>query len=191
MKRKSQRRTAAAVASALLAAGLVTGSAYAAKTVRTVGGPEFEPNQFIRDTVRFSPSALLVRPGERVTWVDRDRSPDPHTVTVVNRRNVPNTLGELFECRICGIALGHLEDPENPESGIRTVRLNRGRPGVNVQGDSLFLRPGGSISGRVTARVGSTLHYLCGIHPWMQGSIRVTRTGQPGPGGAGLTGRHH
>jgi hypothetical protein len=27
---------------------------------------------------------------------------------------------------------------------------------------------------QVTASAGTTLHYLCIIHPWMQGSIKVT-----------------
>ena len=51
-----------------------------------------------------------------------------------------------------------------------------GRPGLNTRGDSLVLN-GGRISGLVTAGAGQTLYYICAIHAWMQGSIRVTRTG--------------
>jgi hypothetical protein len=45
-------------------------------------------------------------------------------------------------------------------------------------GDSLLF--GGeldsqSISARVTAPAGTTLYYLCALHPWMQGSIKVRR----------------
>jgi hypothetical protein len=33
--------------------------------------------------------------------------------------------------------------------------------------------PGGTISAPVTAGAGTTLDYLCAIHPWMIGSIDV------------------
>lgn len=157
-----------------LAAGVGAASADAAKTVTTRGGASFEANEFLMFTDRFAPGEITVRPGERVTWRDADRNPEPHTVTVVRRRNLPDRIGEVFECRICAIALGHLTNPENPEeSGIRTTRLDAGRPGLDTQGDSLFLAPGGSISGRVTAAAGANLHYLCAVHPWMQGAIHV------------------
>ena len=188
---KMHRRAAATIVAVALTAGVGVSSANAAKTVSTRGGIEFAPNQYIRDTLRFVPGKIFVRPNERVTWVDRDQAPDPHTITVVARRNMPTTLEEVFECRVCSLALAHLEDPENPESSdIARLKVNVGRPGLNTQGDSLFLVPGGRISARVTAPVGRTLHYLCAIHPWMQGSIRVTRTGtQPHHTGPSLTGR--
>ncbi len=194
MKRSNNhRRAAVTIVVVALAAGIGAGSAQGAKTVFTRGGFEFEPNRYIRDTLRFVPGRITVRPNERVTWVDGDQAPDPHTITVVARRNMPTTLEQVFECRICSLALAHLEDPENPEtSDLATLRVNRGGPGLDRQGDSLFLVPDGRISARVTARVGRTLRYLCAIHPWMQGSIRVTRTGRaPAPTGPALTGRHH
>jgi plastocyanin len=191
--RKMRGRAGVTIVAVALTAAIAAGPAQAAKTVLTRGGIEFAPNQYIRDTLRFVPGKIIVRPNERVTWVDGDQAPDPHTITVVAKRNMPSTLEEVFECRICSLALAHLADPENPESSeIAALKVNVGKPGLNAQGDSLFLVPGGRISARVTASVGRTLHYLCAIHPWMQGSIRVTRTGtQPHTGhqGPSLTGR--
>jgi plastocyanin len=189
-RRKTHHRAGLALVTAAVLAGMGAAAADAAKTVRTVGGPEFQPNQYIRDTLRFAPGAITVRPNERVTWVDADRAPEPHTVTVVSRRNLPDRIEELFECRACALANQHLEDPNDPNSDVARVRVDVGRAGMNTEGDSLFLAPGGRISGRITAGVGSTVRYFCAIHPWMQGSIRVTRTGSPASGGAGLTGRH-
>jgi len=40
-------------------------------------------------------------------------------------------------------------------------------------GDSLLMLPGHSISSVITAPPGTTLYYLCAIHPWMDGSITV------------------
>ena len=48
-----------------------------------------------------------------------------------------------------------------------------GSPGFNEPGDSLFFGQGESISADVTAAPGTTLKYLCAIHPWMQGTITV------------------
>jgi hypothetical protein len=187
MRGRAGRRVAAALAVSV-AAGALAGGAGAAN-VRTVGGPEFSPNEYIRDTLRFAPGHIVVRRNARVTWIDRDEAPEPHTITIVNRRNMPGSVEELFECEICSLANAHLEDPENPESDIARMRVNRGAPGLNQEGDSLVLAPGGRIAARVTAAVGRTISYLCAIHPWMQGTITVSRTGAAA--GPGLTGRGH
>jgi plastocyanin len=42
-----------------------------------------------------------------------------------------------------------------------------------VPGDSLFQAPGKNVSAVVSAPAGTTLYYLCAIHPWMQGKIVV------------------
>lgn len=187
-KSKTHRRAAAALV-AVTAFAASAGAAEAAKTVRTIGGQEFAANQYIRDTLRFAPGPLVVRPNERVTWIDADKAQEPHTVTVVSRRNLPDTIEEVFECRACSLANAHLENPDDPNSDISRMRVNVGRPGLNTEGDSLVLPPGGRVSARITANAGSTVRYFCAIHAWMQGSIRVTRSGSAG-GGAGLTGRH-
>ena len=134
-RRKTPRRTGAVTGVVALAAGPGAGSAHAAKTVLTRGGDEFAPNEYVRSSLRFAPGTITVRPGERVTWVDRDQSQDPHTVTIVNARNVPNTIEEVFECEICRLADAHLEDPNDPSAGIATFRVNAGPPGLNTQGD--------------------------------------------------------
>ena len=192
------RRTRLLVAVLVVAAaaGAAAGAADAAKTVRTVGGLTFQRNAFLGDSVHFTPTTIYVRPNELVTWVDRDRKPEPHTVTVVNRGERPSHANQVVNCRACALANAHLEDPNNPNSPVVRNKVNVGRAGLNTRGDSLYLAPGRRISERVTATAGHTLYYLCAIHPWMQGVIRVTRTGvaprthQATPlRGAALTGR--
>jgi hypothetical protein len=41
-------------------------------------------------------------------------------------------------------------------------------------GDSVILLPGETITMTVTASPGSILHFMCVLHPWMQGEIIVT-----------------
>ena len=190
-RRRHPLKIVALIAVLSVGAGIGAAEAAAAKVVRVRGGPVMVPNRFIGDTFRFVPGAITVRPGERVTWVNqRGRRAEPHTVTVVLEERLPDTLGDVERCfrprGPCQLGTRHLNDPRNPESGIRTRRVNRGRTGLNMQGDSLFLGPPGPrrISARVTATVGRNLHYFCALHPWMQGTLRVRAASQPS-----LTGR--
>jgi hypothetical protein len=60
-------------------------------------------------------------------------------------------------------------------SGIGgTPVVNVGASGLDAVGDLLFIagsQP--NVSATVTAPAGTTLDYLCLIHPWMQGAITV------------------
>jgi hypothetical protein len=53
--------------------------------------------------------------------------------------------------------------------------VNAGKPGLNQPGDSLLIDADHPVTrARVTASPGTTLHFICVIHPWMQGKLRVT-----------------
>jgi len=45
---------------------------------------------------------------------------------------------------------------------------------MTTGGDSIILFPGDSFSVQITAPAGTVLHFMCVIHPWMQGEIIVT-----------------
>jgi plastocyanin len=140
------------------------------RTVKTKGGFDMKPNKFIRSDLRFAPGKIAVRSGGEVTWRDRDDSPEPHTITVVDAEELPDTVEEVFGCfdtGPCSLAAGHFAtDPP-------TLVLNEGAPGLDTRGDSLFLGDGEEISATVSAPSGTRLHYLCAIHAWMQGLIKV------------------
>jgi plastocyanin len=186
MTKKGRRRSTALIVCTAVAATLGAASAQAAEQVRTRGGDEFKPNEYVRSTHRFAPGSITVQPNEIVTWIDADRAPDPHTITFVFRRNLPDRLSEIFNCTACAFANAHLSDPNDPNSPIARRKVNVGKPGMNTQGDSLYLANRGRISSRITARLGQRIHYLCAIHPWMQGSIRVARA-NPRSGSAGAS----
>jgi plastocyanin len=60
--------------------------------------------------------------------------------------------------------------------------LHAGKPsdgsaGLSETGDSIAVQSGGphnSITIKVTAKPGTTLHFFCAVHPWMQGKIVVS-----------------
>jgi plastocyanin len=125
-------------------------------------------------TLRFAPGPLDVASGTRVTW--SDETGDPHTISVVAAADVPATIDAVFACPVCGpIVAGHIDLSTNPPTLIAPVLGGGpdGTAGFDGVGDSLLLAPGGTASATITAPAGSTLHYICAIHPWMQGTIDV------------------
>ncbi|MGH2529435.1 MAG: cupredoxin domain-containing protein [Actinomycetota bacterium] len=160
---------AVALALAVVAGGGVSASPL---TVAARGGEQFVPNALIQSTFRFSPGPIGATTGQTLTWVDADQVADePHTITVVTQADLPTDIEDVFECQAsgpCGAALaGHF-------GGADPVPvLEAGSPGLDAPGDSLLLFPGGSVDGVISASAGTTLYYLCALHPWMLGSISV------------------
>jgi hypothetical protein len=162
------------VLASIAAVGSVAGGAperrsHQPKVVRLLGRETFEPNALVTSTFRFSPERSFPHTGERVRWVDQDQVPDPHTITLVRRRQLPTSLAEAFNCAVCNAAL----DAHFGTGGPPTVRVNVGQPGFDQPGDSLLIQDGESIGANISASAGTNLFYLCAIHPWMQGQLRV------------------
>ena len=74
-------------------------------------------------------------------------------------------------------------EPAGPHNPILHWVVNVRKPGLDAPGDSISIfenqdkgaPPGhASVAVRVSAPPGTTLHFLCGMHPWMQGAIVVT-----------------
>ena len=159
----------AALASLILATNVVAVAA-ADRGVRTMGDERVIPNAMVQATLRFTPGMIKVSSGEDLTWTHDDNTTEPHTITVVEAFPEP-TLDAIFGCgapdQPCGIALAaHMAGGFNPV-------VNVGAPGLDVPGDSLFLFDDASVTATVSAPAGTTLEYLCAIHPWMQGEIVV------------------
>jgi plastocyanin len=158
---------------AVLALALATSVSVAAvgrdKTVAMVGEEKFVPNRIFSSNFRFDPRTIRVASGETVTWVNDTDA--PHTVTVV--ADTPDDFAELFFCREPGGECRAAIDAHFATTPPTFV-VNAGAAGLDAAGDSLLvLDPGGSISEVVSAPSGSTLEYICAIHPWMQARIRV------------------
>ena len=151
----------AAVATLATLASVVTATS---GNVRTTGDERVVLNTMVQATLRFTPGMIKVASGDELTWTYDDDSGAPHTVTVV--ANPPGaSLEEIFACAECGAALG--------AHGALGPIVDVGEPGFDQPGDSLFLLPDSSVTTEVTAPSGTTLQYLCAIHPWMQGTIEV------------------
>ena len=164
MKRRLLPVTAAVMAVALIANGAVA----APSAVRTTGEERVVPNAMVQATLRFTPGKIGATSGDEVTWTDDDVQGAPHTATIVEEFPAP-TLDAVFGCGApmepCGEALA--------AHAMLGPVVDVGGSGFNAPGDSLFFGQGETISADVTAAPGTTLKYLCAIHPWMQGEITV------------------
>jgi hypothetical protein len=130
----------------------------------------------------FGPST--VHEGEMLRVVN-DTSPSmvgPHTFSLVTKSSLPKTQKQRKECftpgKICmGIAHWYgLKGEESPKNPI----VEAGAKGWDTmgtatkKGDSYFFgKKGASIEQVVSAKAGTTLYFMCAVHAFMQGSIKV------------------
>jgi hypothetical protein len=176
----------AAVIVAMMLVALVAASAASAAgpsrvTVRSATSFKFKPNRYIQDGLRWNKDSYAVASGGTVHVVNGDGSEGPHTFTVLAKRDVPKTARTLFNCRACNaLTRAHGADP-NTEGPPRFPFLENGvgqttSPQLDRPGDSGVTgrgRKGESIDFHVTAGAGTTLYFICLIHPWMQSKIEV------------------
>jgi hypothetical protein len=125
--------------------------------LRIVGGVQMQPGKFIRDDQRFKPGNLNVRSGGSVTLRNRAKTEDPHTLSLVNKSDLPRTPQEAFECEACGpFFAAHQVNEETGDVGQPLV--NVGETGFDQPGDSIFVPPGGTVRFDVSADKGKTLY---------------------------------
>jgi len=117
----------------------------------------------------------------------------PHTFSLVTKGSLPKTSKAIRSCftpkHICmSIAKWHGTNGNGP---VTKNPVKVGLDGwdtlgsLSKKGDSWFTgekKPGTSIVAPVTAAAGTTIYFMCAIHPFMQGSIEVVAPPTPVPG---------
>ena len=184
MKAWKTRRVLVAAAVGVALLGL-TGSAIGAggkgpaKAKLSIKGKDsFKPNGYLKLGEFFAPGTVTIRSGGTVTMTNT--TDDPHTLSIVKRSQVPRTLEQVGNCSVCGTILkAHGINPEGPPTmGPPPIRVvDVGVAGFDSPGDSTVIgpkaSPGARVTFKVTSRPGTTLNFICAIHPWMQGRLLV------------------
>ena len=183
----TQRKLIAGVAGLSLALGAsgvaVAASARAPKkaTIKVSQKLVMKQNRYIQDGLRWNKDAYHVRSGGTLHIVNTVASEGPHTFTVVRKKDLPKTAAQAFNCKICNtLGAAHGADPQSNappkfpflENGVGQATP----PSVDRPGDSGVTGPGKkgeSIDLKVTAKKGTTLKFMCLIHPWMQAKVIV------------------
>jgi plastocyanin len=181
MQLSNSRRVlvAAVLGATLLALGgsaLGKGKGSAKAKIVIKGGESFKPNAYIKDSMHFVAGTVTVRSGATVTLTNT--TGDEHTLSIVKLSQLPRTTNQIENCSVCGeIAKSHGVNPSAPPSGPPPIPLvNVGTAGFDQSGDSIVIGPkghGSQVTFKVTASPGTTLSFMCAIHPWMQGRFLV------------------
>jgi hypothetical protein len=150
-------------------------------TIKSSQKLQMKANRYIQDGLRWSKDVYTVRSGGTLHVVNGDGTEGPHTFTVVAKKDLPKTAAQAFTCKICKqLATAHGADP-NSNAPPKFMFLENGTgqdapPNIDRPGDSGITGPGKkgeSIDLKVTAKKGTTLYFLCLIHPWMQAQVKV------------------
>ena len=164
------RRLSLAAAVAAVALSGTAQAAPKANTITAVGGMDVKLNQFVTDNQRWDADAYTVKSGATVTVKDKSKEGQPHSLSLVAK--LPKTTAQIMGCEACGPLMeAHQVNQETGEVGVALV--NAGADGFDVAGDSIYLPPKGKVTFKVTASKGSTLNFICAVHPWMAGTIKV------------------
>jgi hypothetical protein len=108
----------------------------------------------------------------------------PHTFSLVTKGSVPKTAKARQNCftpkHIClAVAKWH---GFKPKSEAITINPAKAGPAgwstmgnaTGKKGDSWFTeKKGESLSQEVSAEAGTTLYFICAVHPWMHGKVNV------------------
>lgn len=173
---------AGAVAAGGSAVALAAGSAPKHATINAVTSTKVVVNRYIQDGTRWQKDVYDVKSGGTITIVNLAASDGPHTFSVVKKSQLPRSVSQIENCAICRtLAVEHGANPNSNapptftyvENGVGTNT----RPNVDRPGDSAFI--GGtqkaSVTLKVTAKPGTTLYFMCAIHPWMQAKLIVQK----------------
>jgi hypothetical protein len=175
----------AALALLVLALAAIGGTAMAkskkvpSKATITAGGKfsaKFKINRYglFKDGAHFAPGDVTIRSGGALTLKSKDPQA-PHTFSIVAKKDLPKTRGKINNCgapgTICDkINTAHQIDQQgNPAKPVVDI----GVAGIDQAGDSFVMAPKSSQTVNVSAKQGTTLYFLCAIHPWMQGVLKV------------------
>ncbi|HET8977244.1 MAG TPA: hypothetical protein VFN87_03740 [Solirubrobacteraceae bacterium] len=167
-------------AGALAAKGAPAASKHT--TITAVSKMEVKINRWVKDGMRWNRDVYTVRSGGTITIVNKAPQEGPHTFTVVAKRDLPRTPMQINNCKVCGtVAQEHGADPNSPappkflfvDNGVGTNTP----PSIDRPGDSAFIAPkmGAKVTLKVTAKPGTTLYFMCVVHPWMQAKLIVTK----------------
>jgi plastocyanin len=157
---------------------MAASSAPKKNTITEKGGATIKPNRYIQDELRFAKDVYNIKSGGAITFINTVADEGPHTVTIVKKKDLPRKSPACPICEKLGQAHGADPNSDAPpkfqflENGVGTDQI----PSVDRPGDSVLSgagQKGEKVTFNVTAKKGTTLYFMCIIHPWMQGKIQV------------------
>ena len=189
-RRARMRALVLAVSAAALTLALVGTAAAATPT----GVTDVVSMELTKGKLKFvGPESVTV--GDQLEIVNKTnpRQVGPHTFSLVTKGSLPKTPKARKGCfapkKIClAIAIWHGFNPKTEQITKNPAKAgpagwSTAGDATGKKGDSWFSgeKKGGHFSQEVTAEAGTTLYYMCAVHPWMQGKVNVVAPVAPLP----------
>jgi hypothetical protein len=185
-RRARLRALALAVPVAAIACVALAGGSAGAETVVPTPVKDVINIELTKGKLKFvAPESVTV--GDQLEIVNKTNPAQvgPHTFSLVTKGSVPKTPQARKNCftpkHIClAVAQWHGFNPKTEKITINPAKA--GPAGWSTmgnatgkKGDSWFTgeKKGGHISQEVTAEAGTTLYFVCAVHPWMHGQVEV------------------
>jgi hypothetical protein len=191
LSRRARLRVLALVGgtAALITVVAGTGAAGAAETLPTT--TDVIKIELTKGKLKFvGPEAVAKGDQLEVINETNPKQVGPHTFSLVTKGSVPRTHAQRHNCfapkHIClAIAKWHGFNPKTEEITINPAKA--GPAGWSTMGNAfgkkgdswVTEKKGESFAQEVTAEVGTRLYFMCAIHPWMHGSVKVTAPPAP------------
>lgn len=192
LSRRARLRAVALTASTA-ALVLAIGGAGVASAATPTGVTDVVSIELAKGKLKFvGPESVTV--GDQLEIVNKTnpKQVGPHTFSLVTKGSQPKTPKARKGCfspkHIClSIAMWHGFNPKTEQ--ITKNPAKAGSAGwstagsITAKGDSWFSgeKKGGHFAQEVTAAAGTTLYYMCAVHPWMQGKVNVVAPVVPLP----------
>jgi plastocyanin len=189
-RRARMRALVLAVSAAALTLALVGTAAAATPT----GVTDVISMDLTKGKLKFTgPESVTV--GDKLEIVNKTnpKQVGPHTFSLVTKGSLPKTPKARKNCfapkKIClAIAIWHGFNPKTEQITKNPAKAgpagwSTAGDATGKKGDSWFSgeKKGGHFSQEVTAEAGTTLYYMCAVHPWMQGKVNVVAPVVPLP----------
>ncbi|HEY3059077.1 MAG TPA: hypothetical protein VGL99_08910 [Chloroflexota bacterium] len=173
-----------------LTVGPASAASIPPRTVEIVGNQDLGASS--GEVFYFKQGRIVVHKDDTVTW--RNETVAPHSITIVNKQDVPQSLADTVAWPFMEnflVAHAPTIGPEGPQppfvASLDSFKASAASPArLDTDGDSLLVAEMGAgypstfgslipdtVSAVITAPEGSTLSYVCAIHPWMHGEIQV------------------
>ena len=135
------------------------------------------------ENMKFVASSKTIQSGGKL--VIKDKTPgEPHTLSLVEKDLIPTTNKQISKCNNKGHICAAIAEWHGAtgNSGPTVNPVDVAKPGwdregnLHRTGDSVFFKPNKKTwpaTKPVSAKAGTTLHFMCAIHPWMHGVLHV------------------
>lgn len=187
------RLRAVALAASSAAFVLAVGGAGIASAATPTGVTQKIDIELTKGKLKFvGPESVTAGDQLEIVNTTNPKQVGPHTFSLVTQSSQPKTPKARKNCftpkHIClAVAIWHGFNPKTEQ--ITKNPAKAGPAGWSTagnatgkKGDSWFTeKKGETFSQEVTAAPGTTLYYMCAVHPWMQGKVNVVAPVVPLP----------